>query len=242
MIDVTEQRQLAAVRDQAARDHAALAGRLISIQDDERQRIARDLHDNIGQQVTGLRLKLDTMAMTGDLDTVRQCLTDAQQTVDELDRALDFIAANLRPAALDLGLVTALQQFVREWSATFDIPVDVHVGSVRHLHTPPEVETHLYRIAQEALHNVYKHAKATAVSVILERRADRLVLIVEDNGEGFKDRRHGTENKDRGLGLVGIRERATLMHGTAEIESAPGKGTTVFVQVPNAFHRSASKA
>jgi signal transduction histidine kinase len=100
----------------------------------------------------------------------------------------------------------------------------------------PEVETHLYRVAQEALNNVVKHASARHVSVVLERHDDRLVLIIEDDGRGF-DVDARAEPHGRGLGLVGMRERAEIIGGSLEIESTPGKGTTIFLQVPDAFVR-----
>lgn len=230
MIDMTEHRILEAARQHVAAERAALAGRLISIQEDERRRIARDLHDNVGQQITVLRLKLDSIAMAATAnEAVRAQIADAQAAADQLDRALDFIAAELRPASLDLGLVTALQQFVHEWSATFGIRVELHADGLAGVALAPEIETHLYRVAQEALNNVYKHAAARHVNVILERRDDRVVLIVEDNGRGFEwDLPPGRG----GLGLLGMRERAELVGGAVEIESAPDKGTTVFFQVP----------
>ncbi len=97
----------------------------------------------------------------------------------------------------------------------------------------PEVETNLYRIAQEALNNIYKHAKAKNVSLVLERRKDEVVMIVEDDGIGFvPGAKRDVSDPGRGLGLIGIRERAALVGGTVEFESSPGKGATIFVRVP----------
>jgi signal transduction histidine kinase len=230
MIDVTAQRQLETDRERVTRAQAALASRLISIQDEERQRIARDLHDNIGQQVTALRLKVESVtAVAGP--PLQQCLQQAREMIEELDRQLDFIASELRPAALDLGVVTALQQFVGQWSATFGIAAEFHSASPERLRLRPEVGTHVYRMVQEALNNVYKHAEATQVSVVLERKGTGVVLIVEDNGRGF-DLDAAARSHDRGLGLVGMRERAQIIAGTLDIETTPGRGTTVYLQVP----------
>jgi PAS domain S-box-containing protein len=237
MIDVTDATRLEAERKRIAAERSALATRLISIQDDERQRIARDLHDNIGQRVTGIRLKLDAIVMAVDDDAARGRVAEAQQMVDQLDQQLDFIAAALRPAGLDVGICGAIEQFVREWSQTFGIAADFHFEGLERMRPLPEVETHLYRVAQEALNNVYKHASASHVSVVLERQDERLVLIVEDDGRGF-DAEARTDQQGRGgLGLVGMRERAEIISGTLEIESTPGQGTTIFLQVPNAFVR-----
>ncbi len=94
------------------------------------------------------------------------------------------------------------------------------------------MEINLYRIAQEALNNVYKHAKATCVDMILEKREDNVVLIVEDNGTGFDPGATASQGVDDGLGLLSMRERASVAGGTLEIESSPGKGTTIFVRIP----------
>lgn len=235
MIDVTEHRQLQVEREESAHARAALAGRLISIQEDERLRIARDLHDNIGQQLTGLRLRLEAIALTENVDTsVQRQVQEAHTLIDGVDRGLDFIAAELRPASLDLDFVFAVQEFVKEWSANFAIESTFHASMLPELHLSQETQTHLYRITQEALNNTYKHAQASRVSVILERRRDSLVLVIEDDGRGFAFDK-ADRNERRGLGLVGMRERAALVGGKLEVESAPGQGTTVFVTLPGAF-------
>jgi signal transduction histidine kinase len=119
---------------------------------------------------------------------------------------------------------------VRNWTTHFGIPVDIHINGFDGARLTPEIETNLYRIAQEALNNVLKHGEATRVDVILERRDSNVMLIIEDDGVGF-DPEHKTIN-GRGMGLIGMRERAALMGGTIEIESAPNEGTTLFVRVP----------
>jgi len=227
MIDITERKRLEEAQERGARERAALTSRLLSIQDEERQRMARDLHDNVGQLVTALRLKLASMG-DGPQDVVRERLQAADHLVNELDRQLDFIAHELRPAALDMGLVGALQQFIDGWSRTFGIAAEFHASGFTETRLPPAVETHLYRVAQEALHNVYKHAQATRVGVLLEKRGRDVVLIVEDNGTGFDP---DAVKADAGLGLIGMRERAEIIGGTLNVESRPGKGTTIFVRI-----------
>jgi signal transduction histidine kinase len=235
MIDVTEQRQFQREREESAQARAALAGRLISIQEDERLRIARDLHDNLGQVITGLRLRLDAIALAKTVDDrFDRQVQEALTLVERLDRGVDFIATELRPASLDFGFDIALQQFVNDWSTTFGIEAAFHSTPLAGLRLSSETQTHLYRIAQEALNNVYKHSGATRTSVILERRQDSLVLLVEDDGRGF-EHAHLERAGRRSLGLIGMRERATMIGATLEVESARGKGTTVFVTVPGAF-------
>jgi len=231
IIDITERRQLEVERTAASRDHASLATRLLSAQDQERQRIARDLHDNIGQQVTALRLLLQLMTMGDSVEDVRARVAQAQRVVDQLDRQLDFMTGELRPASLDLGLPSALEQFVHEWSTTFGIAADIHCGDIPRL--SPDIETHLYRIVQEALNNVYKHARARHVSVVLDRRNEGIVLVVEDDGTGF-DREAQRRHQGRALGLIGMGERAQIVGGTLDIETQLSKGTTIFVNVPAA--------
>ena len=240
LIDVTDRRMLEAEREAAVLEHSALASRLISIQDEERHRIARDLHDNIGQQVTALRLQLDLLAGTPN-DDVRHRVAQAQTIVDRLDTQLDFLTGELRPVVLDLGAVSAIQQFVDEWSKAFGVAADFRCPGVEHLRMNPKVETHLYRVVQEALNNVAKHASARHVRVQLERRDQLLVLSIADDGNGFDlsarararaRARVSAHSLGQGLGLVGMRERAQIISGTIEIQSTPGRGTSVILKFP----------
>ena len=124
-----------------------------------------------------------------------------------------------------------LEQFVREWSGTFSIAADMECRGVEQLRLDPAVETHLYRVVQEALNNVYKHAQAQRVRVVVERRGTDLVVIVEDDGRGF-DAGAVSRSQARGLGLVSMRERAQIIGGTLDIESSPGGGTTIYLHLP----------
>src|SRR6185436_11479340 len=233
IIDITDRRKLEAGRAAVAREHAAIASRLISAQEEERQRIARDLHDNVGQQVTALRLLLQLAAMDDGDEGMRARVIQAQGIVEQLDRQLDFITSELRPASLDLGLASAIERLVHEWSTTFGVAADVHCAELQQLSVPKDLETQLYRIVQEALNNVYTHAHARHVSVVLERRDAGLILVVEGDGRGF-DREAYQREQGRGLGLLGMKERADLMGARLDIEAAPSKGTTIYVQVPAA--------
>ncbi len=138
----------------------------------------------------------------------------------------------MRPTALDdLGLLAALSSYIQNWAQHLGVPVQFHAIGMDKFRLTPEIETALYRIAQEALNNIAKHAQAAHVAIVLERRADQVSLIVEDDGVGF-DLQQEFGVDDKGLGLIGMRERATLVGGTLEIESQPNDGATVVVRIP----------
>ena len=205
--------------------------KLVTAQEDERRRIARDLHDELGQLLTALRLQLEAVRKLCDQSELCGKVDEAQLTAKQLDTGIDFLAWELRPAALDdFGLYPALAKYAREWSHYSGITADLLDSTLKKARFSPEVETNLYRIAQEALNNVYKHADARRAEISFDRRGDLIVLIIEDDGIGFDPPEKF--NRKKGIGLIGMRERAALIGGSLEIESAPDKGTTVFVRVP----------
>jgi PAS domain S-box-containing protein len=207
-----------------------MLAQFVSTQEDERRRIARDIHDHVGQQLTVLRLKLDALREMCDDQTICDEIDRVNEITEQLDKEVDFLAWELRPAALDdLGLRVSLENFVNEWSHHTGVAAEFHANGLSKTRLPFEIETNLYRIGQEALNNVYKHAKAKNVSVLLEKRKDTVLLIVEDDGIGFnpKDKR----NRAKGIGLIGMSERAKICGGTLEIESSKGNGTTIFARV-----------
>ena len=216
----------------------ALLRKIVSTQENERKRISREIHDNIGQQVTALQFKLvDLISASSDAPALGNRLREMQTVIDQIDSEVDFLAWELRPAVLDdLGLSAAVENFVVEWSEHFEIPAEFSDVNMSEKKLPQEIEINLYRIAQEALNNICKHASATQASVVLERSEGDVVLVIEDNGVGFSAEKGIviTEN-DRGLGLLGMKERAELVGGRLEIESSPGAGTTIFVRVPATF-------
>jgi len=209
--------------------------RLVEAQEEERQRIARDLHDNLGQHLTALRLKIEGLkANYGGGPAMMKAIDDAQVQAKRIDDEISFMTWELRPTALDnLGLRIALGNFVKEWSKNYGIEAEFHSARVRKSRLAADIEINLYRIAQEALNNVVKHADAKKVDVMLEYGKEDVVLIIEDNGTGFDvkaaERRSKRSNR---LGLVGMRERAALLGGTLQIESARLKGSTVIARVP----------
>ncbi|HEX8558393.1 MAG TPA: chemotaxis protein CheB [Pyrinomonadaceae bacterium] len=232
----TVEAMLAEVKERRAAEEQArtLVGQLVTAQEDERRRISRDLHDQLGQQLTALRLGLDALKERCGQDAgLCGVIEELQERAARLDEEVDFLAWEMRPTALDdLGLEAALANYVEEWSRHCHIPAEFQSAAGADGRLTPEVETCLYRIAQEALNNVYKHAQAARVSVILERRGPDVLLVVEDDGVGFVEADAGRWEGGRGLGLVGMRERAALLGGSVEFESEPGRGTAIFARVP----------
>ena len=224
--DLTERRQA-----DAERARTELLGRLVFAQEDERRRIAREMHDRFGEHLTALVHRIGVLkeacANRTDLCTEVEALESVAQ---QLDRDVDRLVWELRPTALDdLGLRAALSNHVKDWSKLVGISANVYTSGLLDERLSSEVETTLYRIAQEALTNIARHARAGNVEVILERRADHVLLIVEDDGVGF-DVDH--ESAGQGFGLQGMHERAALVGASLQIESAAGKGTTIFVRMP----------
>ena len=220
-------------RRRAEGERASILRRLVMAQEEERRRIARDLHDQLGQQLTVLLLKLGLLKEDcGEQRSLCEQVGILEEVASQLDGDVDFLVWELRPTVLDdLGLQDALANFAQDWSKHFGIPVEVLTHGVGRKHSTSESDTMLYRIAQEALNNVAKHARAESVTILLEGRAEAISLIIEDDGIGF-DAEHTSSVNNKGLGLVGIRERAALVGGTAEVESHPEEGTRVIVRIP----------
>jgi PAS domain S-box-containing protein len=232
--DVTERRRLEAAREEARRSHADLVRRMLTLQEAERRRLAQDIHDDLGQQVTGLRLKLEWLAgLLAPNAEFRDALVPVQEAARRVDQHIDFLLRDLRPAGLDeLGLVAVLRQTVRDWSATFGIQAEFRTSGLDAARFPREVETQAFRIVQESLNNVHKHAGATSVEVTLERKQGRTCLCIADNGVGLLASSMADDSGRRGLGLLGMRERATVIGGELDISSVPGGGTKVMLLLP----------
>lgn len=216
----------------------ALRGQLleqaIGAQEDERRRVARELHDQTGQALTSLLVWLRALEAEADGAPGLVVSPDRLQAfkaivADTLDGVRD-LALELRPSALDdLGLVPALQRYVRTCHERYHLAIDLQTLGFEGVRLPNTVRTALYRITQEALTNVVQHACASHVGLLLEVRAGAVVLIVEDDGCGFVVH---SPTEELWLGLSGMRERAELLGGRLTIESAPGAGTTIFVEIP----------
>jgi PAS domain S-box-containing protein len=227
-------------REVAERARTELLGRLVFAQEDERRRIAREMHDQFGEHLTSLSRRIEGLKRAVASDSPLAHEVDALDTVAQrLDRDVDHLVWELRPTALDdLGLRAALSNYVKDWSARVHIAAQLHTSGLQEHRLPSEVETTLYRIAQEALTNVARHSGATTVDIVLERRPDAVVLVVEDNGSGFDLEAARTQGR---FGLLGMQERALLVGATLQIESAPGHGATVLLRLtepspPGAAH------
>jgi signal transduction histidine kinase len=219
--------QAAIAADTATRVARDSLQRAVEGQELERRRLARELHDETGQALTSILLGLRFLEQveSEDLGEAVGNLRDlVVQTLQDVKR----LAVELRPTALDdFGLAAALERlvdgFAEQTGATVEL--ESRLGEER---LPTDVETVLYRIVQEALTNVVKHAQAGRVSIVLQRKDEKVMAVIEDDGRGFST----AEREDGGLGLVGMTERVELVNGRLQIESAEGAGTTLVVEVP----------
>lgn len=205
------------------RQRARLLGALLTAQEEERGRISRDLHDQIGQALTGLLLGLDAALDDPDRKAIERLKELTSATLADVRR----IALDLRPSVLDeLGLEPAVRRFARDVHERYGLAVHVAVHLPR---LSSQVETVLYRVTQEALTNVVRHAAARTASVVATAGERQIQLVVEDDGQGFD--RSALAPSDE-IGLAGMQERLELLGGILDIESTPGKGTTVYARVP----------
>jgi two-component system, chemotaxis family, CheB/CheR fusion protein len=230
MTDITERQRLEQLSETYRAEIRALAAQLITAQEEERRRVSRELHDSLCQQLVSLALEVESLAVafpsTAATRTRLQALGERAVKVSEEAR---HIAFELHPSVLDdLGIVVSLQGLCDEFSKTEKIRVKFSAGKLPDL-VPQQVASGLYRIAQESLQNVAKHAKAKRLAVTLAARENRLVLSLEDDGIGFAPQ--AVKGKG-GLGLVSIRERARILGGTLSIDSKPENGTRISVGVP----------
>jgi signal transduction histidine kinase len=213
---------------------ARLLKQVMSAREEEQRRIARDLHDGIGQSITSLLLGLCAAAEVPTFEEARARLGELRGITASLLDEVQRLARGLRPSVLDdLGLAAALERYVADYTQAHGIAVDVVAPDLALVRLPAEVETALYRIAQETLTNVLKHAAAKAVSLVVRRESSGIHLTVEDDGRGFdSDALLQAPGTGKGLGLLDIRERAALLNGSVTLESRPGSGTTVHVCIP----------
>lgn len=226
--DITELKRAERVR-------RLLMDRLVSAQEAEQRRLSQELHDEAGRSLTALQLGLAALSQHTRSDPAAEAqLTQLQELVSTLGRDLHTIARQLRPAALDdQGLCSALENYLEEWAARYEMAVALHCPDSLDDQLLETVKITIYRVVQEALTNIARHARARHVSVILERRRQDLRLIVEDDGNGFDaESLLATPESSSGLGLIGMQERVAALGGTLTIESFANHGTTIFVRVP----------
>ncbi len=228
--DITERKRADVALRESAERLQILSRRLLEVQEAERRNLARELHDEVGQMLTGLRLLLKP---TGDLpsEEVKARFERARGIVDELLETIRALSFDLRPAALDqLGLLPALLALFERFAAQTGSRVDLKHEAVEGIRFEPEVETTAYRIVQEGLTNVARHAGAGRAAVRVWATADRLTLQIEDQGRGFDP--EAALATPRSSGLAGMKERVLLLGGHLTIESKSGVGTQLTAELP----------
>lgn len=208
----------------------------LAAEEEERRRIARNLHDQLGQHLTAFALHIASLRrLVEEKKSIMPRLEQLEELARVLTRDARYLSLELRPPELDdAGLAGALESYVEQWERRYEIRAEVKcTGISGPTELPDEVSSALYRIAQEALTNVARHADASMVSVVLDRPNGTVNLIIEDDGIGFDvDATHRRVRNERRLGIAGMRERAALIGGTLEIETSPGTGTSIYVRVP----------
>ncbi|HID30545.1 MAG TPA: PAS domain S-box protein [Desulfobacterales bacterium] len=230
--DITDRKGAEKALQQSGEQLRHLSTRLLEVQENERKRIAMELHDSIGQSLTAIKFSLEEILGNmrsgmneSSVEVLEALIPVVQQASEEVRR----IHTDLRPSLLDdLGIVTTISWFCREFETLYSVlRIEKEVG-IEETDVPETLKIVIFRILQEALNNVGKHANADVVRLFLVRTDGRLELTIEDNGQGF-DVKHvySAKSADRGFGLTNMKERTELSGGTFSIESSPGRGTTV---------------
>lgn len=222
------------LRAVAEQELSQVLRRTVDDQEVERQRLARELHDTLGQSLTMLQLGLQAIGQEIPAgQKLHQRLDAVKDLAANLGSDVNRLAWEIRPTAIDdIGIQTAIENLMERWSEHSSLKYYLHI-SPKEMRLPKAVETTLYRVLQEALTNVVRHAEAQKVGVVLNVVGSDITMIVEDDGRGFlADSLSAAITPAARLGLIGIRERLALVDGSMEIESAPRRGTTVFIRIP----------
>jgi signal transduction histidine kinase len=210
---------------------ARLLAKIVSAQEEERQRISRELHDETGQALTSLLVQLKVLDRLPDISTMREHVVTLREIVASSLDEVRRLSLDLRPAVLDdLGLIPALEWYLNERVKTCGLSVAFEATDVTDWKVPPEIEVVLYRVAQEALTNISRYANASHATVKVENPANCLRLVVRDDGQGF-DVDEVLGSSEHGLGLLGMKERVELIGGRFDIRSGPGEGTHIIVEI-----------
>jgi signal transduction histidine kinase len=232
--ELTEQREKARQELRRAFDRLRkLTRRLEVAKEDERKRIARELHDDMGPSLTAVIINLQLLSNGPDKEKAAQRIADTIDLVDRMVERIRDLSLNLRPPLIDeLGLVAALSGYLEAQAERTGIEIELKEGTVEK-GLPPEVEITAFRVVQEAVTNVIRHAGADAATVIVRQRDGRLDLIVSDRGRGFNvGDTMERASAGKAIGLLGIQERVSMLGGQVAIESTPGKGTTIRASMP----------
>lgn len=229
--DVTEQIRTADKLKKSYDEIRGLASHLQDVREEERAWIAREIHDQLGQQLTGLKMDFSWLKrkMVEEDEFTRERITNSLSLLDETIRTVRRIVTEIRPGILDdLGLIPAIEWQAEEFQKRFSIPTHF-ITDVDKASFPAGVSIGLFRICQESLTNIARHAFASKINIALSQEAENILLRIDDNGKGFQAEKSGDQKT---LGLLGMKERALMMGGKFQIESSKGKGTSVFVTVP----------
>ncbi|MBI4763518.1 MAG: PAS domain-containing sensor histidine kinase [Deltaproteobacteria bacterium] len=235
LLDITQRRQAEKKMLDYQKQLQSLTNRLSEVEETERKKMAQSLHDLVGQNLTALQLNLDILLGLVKKDrnpSLAARLEDSQKLLEETTQCIREVISDLRPSVLDdFGLPAALHWYGDRFQESTGILTRVE-GKDFSLRLPPLLETVVYRIAQEALTNVLKHASASRVSIRLRQFKNKLQMTITDNGQGFRFDEIPSESAPKGWGLTMMRERALGLGGDLKISSKPGQGTRVVLQVP----------
>lgn len=229
--DISEQKKVERALLQTQQQLRALSAHHEQVLENERKRIASEVHDELGQLLTALKMDISLLDMKfGDQPEIRRATTDMRSLVERTIAVVRHVATNLRPGALDLGLVAAIEWLAEDFRLRWEIPCTLDLSDEDGLAVANDhLATAVFRIVQESLTNIARHARARNVSIALAYRDGTLSLVVSDDGVGF-DARAVTPRT--GFGLLGIRERVLALQGELRIESQPGRGTRMHIQLP----------
>jgi signal transduction histidine kinase len=212
---------------------ADLSRRIIAVEEEERRRFSRELHDGMGQLLAALKMNLDVAQRLDDPVRIKTLLLDASHIAEQAIDETHTISQDLRPTVLDdLGLDAAMQWYIDQFQERYQIPISHELGKAEIPALNAECEITTYRFVQEALNNVRKHAQATQVTIQVRQQVNYLMLAVKDNGVGFDPKAPDSDNSRLHLGLTGLQERLVLIGGELVIHSNLGQGTTLVALVP----------
>ena len=212
-----------------------ILAQIIEAKENERKRISRELHDEIGQALTAIKFNLDMIdkELPQNFSFARGRLVEAKSLSNQTLTAMRQLSMDLRPTMLDdLGLIPTLRWYIQNFSSRLNIYSDFKaIGFEEKL--PPQIETAFYRIIQEALNNIAKHSAANRIEIYLERSDSMISASIVDNGKGFDLHKvlH-PESPERGFGIIGMQERVSLLEGHIDFQSRPGFGTHIHIEVP----------
>jgi signal transduction histidine kinase len=235
VLDITERKNIERELQESGQQLRHLSAELLTAQEAERKRIAGEVHDELGQGMTVLKLRLRTIEkqLRNDQDKIKGECLDLLGYADSILKSVRRICRDLTPSVLeDLGLSAAVRWLVDNFRQNPDLNIELHADEIDSL-VPKALQINVYRILQECLNNCLKHAGARNITVSIRNNPDGLMLCVEDDGEGFDPELMASlDSSKKGVGLSTMRERALLLNGTLDIASHEGRGTCVTLKIP----------